>query len=95
MTAQDHQIGEILYERTQPQGSIVRIRRIAAAGGGAVCAVIEVDRRAGTPRAAEGGIPPGIMAVEGDTEVAVVASLLPFAEDDSAIARLLAARGIR
>jgi hypothetical protein len=95
MTTQDHQIGAVLFERTQPQGSVVRIRRVAPAGGGAVCAVIEVDRRAGTPRAAEGGIPPGIMAVEGDSEAAVVASLLPFVEDDSAIARLLAARGIR
>lgn len=91
----DHAVGEVLFQRTQSQGSIVRIRRVAPAGAGAVCAVIEVDRRAGTPRAAEGGPPPGIMAVEGDTEAAVVASLLPFVEDDSAIARLLAARGIR
>ena len=52
-------------------------------------------RFAGTPREIEGGIPPALMAVEGDTEDAVVASLLPFAEDDAAIARLLAARGIR
>ena len=58
-------------------------------------APIEVDRRAGTPREAEGGIPPALMAVEGDTEEAVVSSLKPFAEDDSAVARLLAARGIR
>lgn len=95
MTPKEHAIGEVLYERTQTQGPIVRIRRVAPTAGGAVCAVIEVDRRAGTPREAEGGIPPAIMAVEGDSEEAVVASLLPFVEDDSAVARLLAARGIR
>lgn len=85
----------ILFERTTTLGPVVRIRRVASASIGMICAVIEVDRRAGTPRAAEGGIPPAIMAVEGETEAEVLASLLPFAEDDSAIARLLAASGIR
>lgn len=86
---------DILFERATSRGPVVRIRRVASATPGMICAVIELDRRAGTPRAAEGGIPPAIMAVEGETEAAVLASLLPFAEDDSAIARLLAARGIR
>lgn len=85
----------VLYERKTSLGPIVRIRRVESATPGAVAAVVEVDRRAGTPREVEGGIPPALMAVEGDTEDAVVASLLPFADDDSAIARLLAARGIR
>jgi hypothetical protein len=35
------------------------------------------------------------MAVEGESEPDVVASLLPFAEEDSAVARLLAQRGVR
>ena len=95
MTTADQTYGKVLYERTMTTRAVVRIRRIASANAGTVCAVIEVDRRAGTPRAADGGIPPGIMAVEGASEVEVVASLLPFAEDDSAIARLLAASGIR
>lgn len=86
---------EFLYERTTTRGPVVRIRRVEAATPGMIAAVIEVDRRAGTPREKEGGIPPALMAVEGESEAAVVASLLPFAEDDSAIARLLAARGIR
>jgi hypothetical protein len=86
---------DILFERTTTLGPVVRIRRVESATPGMMCAVLEVDRRAGTPRAAEGGIPPAIMAVEGETEAAVLASLLPFAEDDSAIARLLANRGIR
>jgi hypothetical protein len=86
---------EFLYERTTTRGPVVRIRRVDAATPGMIAAVIEVDRRAGTPREKEGGIPPALMAVEGESEAAVVASLLPFADDDSAIARLLAARGIR
>lgn len=85
----------VLYERKTSLGPVVRIRRVESATAGSVAAVVEVDRRAGTPREIEGGIPPALMAVEGDTEDAVVASLLPFADDDSAIARLLAARGIR
>ncbi len=85
----------VLYERKTTIGPIVRIRRVESATAGTVAAVVEVDRRAGTPREIDGGIPPALMAVEGDTEDAVVASLLPFADDDSAIARLLAARGIR
>lgn len=85
----------VLYERRMIAGSMVRIQRVPAATPGAVAAVIEVDRRIGTPREAEGGIPPALMAVEGEGEEKVIASLLPFAEDDSAVARLLAARGIR
>lgn len=95
MTPSGASAGDVLYSRTMTTGPVVRIRRVASPTAGAVCAVIEVDRRAGTPRAAEGGIPPALMAVEGESDDAVVASLLPFAEDDAAIARLLAARGIR
>jgi hypothetical protein len=35
------------------------------------------------------------MAVEGATDAEVTASLLPFAEEDSAVARLLSQRGAR
>jgi hypothetical protein len=58
----------ILYERTTLHGHVVRIRRVPSATAAAVAAVIEVDRRVGTPREAEGGIPPALMAVEGDSE---------------------------
>jgi hypothetical protein len=85
----------VLYERKTTLGVVVRIRRVESGTPGAVAAVVEVDRRVGTPREAEGGIPPALMAVEGDTEDTVVTSLLPFADDDAAIARLLASRGIR
>lgn len=85
----------ILYERTMAPGSVVRIRRLTPDGTVPVRAVIEVDRRAGTPRSKGGGHPPPLMAVEGESEPAVVASLMPFAQEDAAIARLLAQRGVR
>jgi len=84
-----------LYERTMANGPVVRIRRLTPDGTAPVRAVIEVDRRAGTPRSSAGGNPPPLMAVEGESEPDVVASLLPFAEDDAAVARLLAQRGVR
>jgi len=76
-------------------GHVVRIRRVTPDGTAPVRAVIEVDRRAGTPRASAGGQPPPLMAVEGESEPDVVASLLPFAQEDAAVARLLAQRGVR
>ncbi len=85
----------ILYERTMPQGHVVRIRRLTPDGTGPLRAVIEVDRRAGTPRSSGGGNPPALMAVEGESEPDVVASLLPFVQDDASVARLLAQRGVR
>lgn len=87
---------DILYERTMTSGAVVRIRRITADGASPVRAIIEVDRRAGTPRSSGGaGTPPPLMAVEGATDAEVTASLLPFAEEDSAVARLLAQRSAR
>ncbi len=86
----------ILYERTMSHGVVVRIRRVTATGETPVRAVVEVDRRAGTPRGSGGaGTPPPLMAVEGASDAEVTASLLPFAEDDSAVARLLAQRSAR
>lgn len=87
---------DILYERTMASGAVVRIRRMTVDGAAPVRAVIEVDRRAGSPRSSGGaGTPPPLMAVEGTTDAEVTASLLPFAEEDSAVARLLAQRGAR
>ena len=86
----------ILYERTMPAGSIVRIRRVTPEGSTPVRAVIEVDRRAGNPRTSGGGgNPPPLMQVEGNSEPDVVESLLPFAQEDSAVARLLTQQGAR
>jgi hypothetical protein len=78
-----------------PEGAVVRIRRLTPTIGMPVIrAVIEVDRRISGPhhRIDEGRKPPALMAVEGDSDQGVVAALLPFAEEDSAVARLLASR---
>ena len=89
-------MSEILYERTMPQGHVVRIRRLTPDGIAPMRAVIEIDRRAGSPRTSGGGgHPPALMAVEGESEPDVVASLLPFVQDDASVARLLAQRGVR
>lgn len=89
-------MSDVLYERTMASGPVVRIRRMTDEGATPVRAVIEVDRRAGSPRSSGGGgNPPALMAVEGESEPKVVASLLPFVEQDSAVARLLAQRGVR
>ncbi len=86
----------VVYERTMPLGPVVRIRRVSRDGEQPVRAVLEVDRRAGTPRASgRGGNPPPLLAVEGESDEAVTASLLPFAEDDAAVARLMAEQGAR
>ena len=79
-----------------PEGATVRIRRLTTGGDKPVRAVIEVDRRNVGPRGLrDGHTPPPLMAVEGDTEQDVVASLRPFVEEDAAVARLLSQRGAR
>jgi hypothetical protein len=84
----------LLYKRILPHGPAVRIRRTSADGVVPVTAVLEVDRRAGTPR--EGtGTPPALMVVEGKTEDEVFALLEPHAKDDRAIIQLLRERGLR
>jgi hypothetical protein len=89
-------MSDILYERTTAQGPVVRMRRISHAGERPVRAVLEVDRRSTSPRAAaRGGNPPPLLTIEGESEPAVVASLLPTAQDDGAIERLLAQSGER
>jgi hypothetical protein len=84
----------ILYKRVLPHGPAVRIRRTSEQGVVPVTAVLEVDRRAGTPR--EGvGTPPSLMTVEGRTEADVIAKLEPHASDDRAVIQLLRDRGLR
>ncbi len=86
-------MSEVLYERTMPEGATVRIRRLTPKDGTPVRAVIEVDRRNSGPRSIDvKRTPPPLMAVEGETEQGVVAALLPFVEEDAAVARLIAQR---
>jgi len=84
----------ILYERPMPHGPAVRIRRTSADGTTPVTAALEVDRRAGTPRAGT-GTPPPLMTAEGPSDAEVLARLQPYASSDSEVARLLRERGLR
>ena len=86
---------EILYRRKMTHGPEVRIRRTSAPGVSPVSAVLDVDRRAGTPREKEGGTPPPLKHVQGATEDDVVAALKAEADDDRAIAGLMRAKGQR
>ncbi len=88
-------MSEVLYERTMPEGATVRIRRVTAKDVTPVRAVIEVDRRNSGPRSIDARrVPPALMAVESETEQGVVAALLPFVEEDAAVARLIAQRAV-
>ena len=86
---------DILYRRKMTHGPEVRIRRTSPAGASPVVAVLDVDRRAGTPREKEGGTPPPLKQVQGDTEADVIAALKRDADDDRAIAGLMRAKGQR
>jgi hypothetical protein len=84
---------EMLYHRALPYGPAVRIRRTSAHGATPVIAVLEVDRRAGTPRSAIGN-PPPLMQCEGATESEVLAILEAHARDDRTIVQLLHEKGL-
>jgi hypothetical protein len=84
----------VLFERILPQGPAVRIRRTSIGGASPVTAVLEVDRRAGTPRDGVGN-PPPIMACEASSEAEAVAKLEPHARDDRTIVQLLHEHGLR
>jgi hypothetical protein len=86
---------DILYRRKLPHGPEVRIRRTSAHGVTPVSAVLDVDRRAGTPREKEGGSPPPLKHVQGASESDVVAALKAEADDDRAVAGLMRAKGQR
>ncbi|MGH7670587.1 MAG: hypothetical protein ACRENQ_13970 [Gemmatimonadaceae bacterium] len=86
---------DILYQRFLSQGPAVRIRRTSEAGVAPVTAVLEVDRRAGTPRSMEGGPSPALSHAEGASEAEVVALLEPTARDDRQIAQLMREKRLR
>ncbi len=86
---------DILYQRFLSYGPAVRIRRTSDAGASPVSAVLEVDRRAGTPREQEGGTPPPLMRCEGATVAEVLALLEPAARDDRIIVQLMREKQLR
>ena len=85
---------DILYHRLLPHGPAVRIRRTSSDGSKPVVAVLEVDRRAGTPRE-DVGDPPPLLQCEGASEQEVVESLEPQARDDRRVVQLMRERGQR
>lgn len=85
---------DILYRRVMAHGPAVRIRRTSQAGLSPVSLVLEVDRRAGTPREAE-GTPPPLLAHEAESEAAALAVLEPHARDDRMIVQLMHEKGLR
>jgi hypothetical protein len=88
------QIGGVLFERFLPQGPAVRIRRTSLDGATPVTAVLEVDRRAGTPRDGV-GTPPPIMECLATSEAEALSLLEPHARDDRTIVQLLREHGLR
>lgn len=86
---------DILYRRKLVHGPEVRIRRTSPAGATPVTAVLDVDRRAGTPREKDGGTPPPLKQAQGASEADVIAALKKDADDDRAIAGLMRAKGQR
>ena len=73
----------------------MRIRRTSDAGTQPIIAVLEVDRRAGTPREFEGGFPPPLMISEGASEAEILEALQPAALDDRLLAGLMREKGLR
>ena len=78
-----------------PHGPEVRLRRTSPLGATPVVIVLDVDRRAGTPREKEGGSPPPLKQVQGSSEAECIAALKGEADDDRAIAGLMRAKGQR
>jgi len=87
-------MSDILYERFLPHGPAVRVRRTSIGGAVPVTAVLEVDRRAGTPRGGL-GTPPPLMQCEAASESEALAMLAPHAGDDRAIVQLMREKGLR
>ena len=85
----------ILYRRKLAHGPEVRVRRTSADGATPVTAVIDVDRRAGTPREKEGGEPPALKTATAPSDAEVLAALKADADDDRVVAALLRAKGFR
>lgn len=87
--------GYVLYERRLATGPCIRIRRTTDEGRRPVVGVLEVERRISSPRTSRGGVPPYLLQVEGVTDDDVLTSLLPFAENDATVSRLMQEHGLR
>jgi hypothetical protein len=89
-------MSDILYERPLGAGPVVRVRRTSVDGIAPVRAVIEVDRRGTELRDGQRpGHPPWLLDAEGPSDADVLATLLPYAADDSELAKLMRDHGLR
>jgi len=85
---------DVLYQRIMAHGPAVRIRRTSELGATPVTVVLEVDRRAGTPREGQ-GTPPPLLQCEASTEADALSMLEAQARDDRLIFQLLHSKGLR
>jgi hypothetical protein len=85
---------DILYQRLMGHGPSVQIRVTSASGESPITAILEVDRRAGTPRAGVGTLP-GLAHCEAPSEADALAALEAQARDDRTIAMLMREKGLR
>ena len=85
---------DVLFQRIMAHGPCVRIRRTSGAGVTPVALVLEVDRRAGTPREGR-GTPPALAHCEAATQDEAMAMLESQARDDRTVVQLLHAKGLR
>ena len=89
-------MSDILYERTQSTGPVIRVRRVSDEGATPVKVVLEADRRGGLLREGQKpGNPPPLMEAEGQSDSDALSKLLPFAMEDAEMARLMRDRGLR
>jgi hypothetical protein len=85
---------DVLFQRIMPHGPAVRIRRTSDLGATPVTVVLEVERRAGTPRDGV-GTAPTLLHGEAWTEAEALAMLETQARDDRTIVQLLHSKGLR
>ena len=85
---------DVLFHRVMAHGPSVRIRRTSGVGVTPVAMVLEIDRRAGTPREGQ-GTPPALAHSEAATEAEAMALLESKARDDRTVIQLLRVKGLR
>ena len=79
----------ILYERALADGPSVRIRVITPPGEIPLTVVLEVERRVSQVPKVPRGAPPKLAEATAHSADEALAALLPLAENDAAIARML------
>lgn len=79
----------ILYERVLPEGPSVRIRVTTPPGALPLTVVLEIERRVSQVPKVPRGAPPRLAEATANSADEALAALLPLAENDGAISRML------